>query len=121
MEIKLKRIYDEASESDGFRVLVDRLWPRGVKKDNARVDLWVKTIAPTTELRKWFNHDVSKWDEFCRRYKQELDTNPDFASFADTVSQHPVVTFLFGAKDTEHNNAVVLKQKVITSFELTNK
>lgn len=108
MILKLKRIYEEASEDDGFRVLVDRLWPRGIKKESAKVDLWVKDLAPTTELRKWFNHDAAKWDEFHRRYCEELVNNEAFHSFLETIGGHPVVTLLFGAKDTAHNNAVVM-------------
>lgn len=108
MNINTKRIYEAASESDGFRVLVDRLWPRGIKKENAHIDLWIKTIAPTTELRKWFSHDVSKWDEFKSRYTTELNKNEDFESFIQQLKDKSVVTLLFGAKDIEHNNAVVL-------------
>ena len=108
MILKLKRIYEEASEDDGFRVLVDRLWPRGIKKESAKVDLWVKDLAPTTEMRKWFNHDAEKWDELHRRYCEELVNNEAFHSFLETIGCHPVVTLLFGAKDTAHNNVVVM-------------
>lgn len=108
MEIKLKRVYDAPLETDGYRVLVDRLWPRGIKKSDAKVDFWAKNIAPSTELRKWFAHDIAKWDEFTQRYKEELKTNDSFASFKKEVSSHSVVTILFAAKDTEHNNAVVV-------------
>lgn len=112
MILKLKRIYEEASEDDGFRVLVDRLWPRGIKKESAKVDLWVKDLAPTTELRKWFNHDAAKWDEFHRHYCEELVNNEAFHSFLETIGDHPVVTLLFGAKDTAHNNAVVMRDLI---------
>lgn len=108
MELKLKRIYEIPSETDGYRVLVDRLWPRGIKKENAMVDLWAKDIAPSSELRKWFAHDVSKWQEFSSRYKNELNDNPNFKDFINKISDKPVVTILFAAKDTEHNNAVVV-------------
>lgn len=112
MMIKLKRIYDTPSPDDGVRVLVDRLWPRGIKKENAKIDAWEKSLAPTTELRKWFGHDVEKWDEFRERYAKELVDNPSFADFAEKISKEAVVTLLFGAKDTIHNNAVVLKDVI---------
>ena len=112
MILKLKRIYDNAAEDDGYRVLVDRLWPRGIKKESAKVDLWEKNLAPTTELRKWFNHDLEKWDEFYRRYSEELAKNESYDSFMDSISSYPVVTLLFAAKDTAHNNAVVLRDVI---------
>ena len=108
MEVRIKRIYSAPSQDDGLRVLVDRLWPRGIKKENAHIDLWIKNIAPSTELRKWFSHDVNKWTEFQEKYKQELADNPSFYSFKEQIADKPVVTLLFGAKDEEHNNAVVL-------------
>lgn len=110
MIIKTKRIYDIPSDEDGYRVLVDRLWPRGIKKENAKVDLWVKSLAPTTELRKWFAHDVDKWLEFNKRYSSELIGNPDLDSFVQQIKDKDVVTLLFGAKDVEHNNAVVMSE-----------
>lgn len=112
MILKLKRIYDSAAEDDGYRVLVDRLWPRGIKKESAKVDLWEKNLAPTTELRKWFNHDLEKWEEFYRRYSEELAGNDSYESFVESVSSYPVVTLLFAAKDTAHNNAVVLRDMI---------
>lgn len=109
MNIKLKRIYDPAEEADGYRILVDRMWPRGVKKDSANIDLWEKEIAPSAELRKWFSHIPERFAEFSQRYEAELAANPAFAEFAKRVKAQPgCVTLLFGAKDTEHNNAVVL-------------
>ena len=112
MILKLKRIYDSAAEDDGYRVLVDRLWPRGIKKESSKVDLWEKNLAPTTELRKWFNHDLKKWEEFYRRYSEELAGNDSYESFVESVSSYPVVTLLFAAKDTAHNNAVVLRDVI---------
>lgn len=110
MTIKLKRAYDEAAKNDGFRVLVDRLWPRGVSKDDADIDLWIKDLAPTDELRKWFGHDPDKWSEFHTRYTKELDALGDaLEPLRDAVKKHGTVTLVFGAKDTEHNNAVTLK------------
>lgn len=117
MDIKLKRIYEDASANDGYRVLVDRLWPRGIKKDNAKVDLWVKNLAPTTELRKWFAHDVEKWDVFKTRYSVELANNPEFNSFLQQIKDKPVITLLFGAKDVEHNNAVVMLEVLSKMFQ----
>lgn len=108
-QVLLKRIYDAVAEDDGFRVLVDRLWPRGIKKENARVDLWVKDIAPSNDLRKWFGHDAAKFDAFADRYRAELTDSAAFADLCRRLETHDVVTLLFAAKDTEHNNAVVLR------------
>ena len=107
--IHIKRVYEAKSEDDGFRVLVDRLWPRGLSKQDADVDLWLKDIAPSAELRRWFGHDPGKWEEFRRRYAEELDGN---AAAVTQLKQHigeGKVTLLYGAKDTEHNQAVALK------------
>lgn len=110
MSIHLKRVYEDASESDGYRVLVDRLWPRGVSKQEASIDLWLKEIAPSTELRKWFNHDPEKWDEFRKRYHQELDAQPDLVKqLADLVNKQQV-TLVYGAKNEAFNQAVALKE-----------
>jgi uncharacterized protein YeaO (DUF488 family) len=110
MSIQLKRVYEDASESDGYRVLVDRLWPRGVSKERASIDLWLKEIAPSTELRKWFNHEPEKWDEFRKRYHQELDSKPDLVKqLADLVDKQRV-TLVYGAKNEAYNQAVALKE-----------
>ena len=109
----IKRIYEAPADTDGSRILVDRLWPRGIKKENAALTEWVKAIAPTNELRKAFGHNPDLWPDFQGKYKAELDANPDAAAFAQKVRealQNGNVTLLFGAKDTAHNNAVVLKQ-----------
>lgn len=109
--IKLKRVYDAAEEDDGVRVLVDRVWPRGLSKERARVDLWIKELAPSTELRKWFAHDPAKWQEFRRRYHAELaEKDEALEQLQRTCYDNPVVTLLFAAKDREHNNAVALKE-----------
>jgi len=109
MAIKLKRVYDEPTKTDGTRILVDRLWPRGLTKEKAHVDLWLKEVAPSTALRKWFAHDPEKWPEFKARYKAELKNNaPQLALLKQAVSRGPT-TLLYGAKDTEHNEAVVLQ------------
>ncbi len=110
MSIRLKRVYEAAAEDDGYRVLVDRLWPRGLSKERAQIDLWLKEIAPSTELRKWFDHDPEKWDEFKTRYSRELDSQPEVVNqLADLVKQRRV-TLVYGAKNTEINQAVALKQ-----------
>jgi len=105
--IRIKRIYDVREESDGFRVLVDRLWPRGLSKSAAEFDLWLKEIAPSTELRKWFGHDVGKWDLFCKRYIGELKNNRDTVDVL-LLNSSETITLLYSAKDTHHNQAVVL-------------
>jgi uncharacterized protein YeaO (DUF488 family) len=108
--IQLKRVYEAPSASDGTRILVDRLWPRGLTKEKARVDVWLKEVAPSNELRKWFAHDPAKWLKFKTRYKAELKHNsPQLALLKQAVAQGPA-TLLYGAKDTEHNEAVVLQQ-----------
>jgi uncharacterized protein YeaO (DUF488 family) len=115
--IMIKRVYDPVSEEDGERILVDRLWPRGVTKEAARVSSWMKEIGPTTELRKWFGHDPSRWDEFQRRYTRELQTRDHRALLEDLAarSRRGVVTLVFGAKDQEHTHAIVLKN-IITDI-----
>jgi uncharacterized protein YeaO (DUF488 family) len=110
MSIALKRVYDDKSPDDGFRVLIDRLWPRGLDKASAGIDLWVKDAAPSTELRRWFGHDPEKWQEFQRRYRDELGHNDTaLATLRDLAKGHKKLTLLYAAKDTAHNNAVVLK------------
>ncbi|MEE8727314.1 MAG: DUF488 domain-containing protein [Bifidobacterium thermacidophilum] len=109
-EIRIRRVYEEPSADDGLRVLVDRLWPRGRSKQSARVDVWLKDIAPSKNLRTWFGHIPERFDEFAARYRAELDTNPEAVSrLRGLISDHPRVTLLYGAKDNEHNNAVVLR------------
>ncbi|MBI4547922.1 MAG: DUF488 domain-containing protein [Ignavibacteriae bacterium] len=107
--IKVKRIYDQAQKNDGFRILVDRLWPRGVSKETASVDLWLRDIAPSDGLRKWFCHDPAKWSEFGNRYTRELKRQPDALKQIKRIEkENGVVTLLYAAKDKEHNNAVAL-------------
>jgi len=109
MKIKVKRVYEPASPGDGTRLLVDRLWPRGLRKETAKMDTWLKDLAPSNELRRWFGHDPDKWTEFQRRYSAELDEKPDVRKSILPQNTKGTVTFLFAAKDTEHNNAVALK------------
>ena len=108
--IRLKRIYDPFSRGDGKRVLVDRLWPRGVKKENAHIDEWLKDIAPSDALRKWFSHDPSRWKEFKKRYHDELKDKKELLEGLLADSRKGTVTLLFGAKDIEYNNAAVIKE-----------
>lgn len=115
--IRLKRVYEPSEPADGCRVLVERLWPRGLSKEKARVDLWLKQIAPSTELRKWFAHDPAKWDEFQRRYQAELANNVDAVSqLLDLIRKGPV-TLVYAASDSQHNSAVVLKRFLETRLK----
>jgi len=107
--IKRKRVYDSPTKEDGFRILVDRLWPRGMSKEKARVDLWMREIAPSDELRKRFCHDLGKWEEFQERYERELkDKGELLRKIKQAEKEHGAVTLLYSARDEEHNNAVVL-------------
>ena len=110
--MKIKRIYDPYAKDDGKRVLVDRLWPRGIKKEDARCDLWLKDLAPSTGLRKWFSHDPANWQEFKKRYRKELEDRQDMIEDLRRESRKGTVTLLFAAKDSERNNAVVLKEVI---------
>jgi len=111
--IQVKRIYESPSPDDGYRILVDRLWPRGIKKDHANIDLWLKEIAPSDSLRKWFNHEPEKWEEFKRRYSKELEEKQDLVGQVVQQSKKGKVTFLFSAKDETHNNAVALREYLL--------
>ena len=110
-EIRLKRAYDGAANSDGPRLLVDRVWPRGVSKEDANISHWLKELAPSTDLRKWFDHDPDKWSEFQKRYLKEPKNNEsdDVKQLKQCLSEHKRITLVFAAKDTEHNNAVALQ------------
>lgn len=110
MTINIKRIYEPYSTGDGYRILVDRLWPRGMKKEDARIDKWLKEIAPSTGLRKWFNHEPEKWDQFRQKYHAELDKSTALDELLTDLRTHQVVTFLFSSKEEKHNHAIVLKQ-----------
>jgi len=110
MQIRLKRVYDQPSKQDGARVLVDRVWPRGLKRERARIDHWLRGIAPSTELRKWFGHDPEKWPEFKRRYFSELDRNRDAVTELRKLAGKGRITLVFSARDERHNNAVALKE-----------
>ena len=107
--IKIKRVYEKPEDEDGIRILVDRLWPRGLTKEKASIDLWLKDIAPGTELRKWFGHDPVKWKEFQKRYLLELEKNKKQGLLLKNQIKKGKVTLVYGAKDEEHNEAVILK------------
>lgn len=111
MTINIKRAYQTAEHADGFRILVDRLWPRGVTKEKASVDLWLKDVGPSNELRKWFGHDPARWQEFNSKYHAELKSRKDLLDqLKQAESEHKTITLVYAAKDEAHNNAVVLKQ-----------
>lgn len=106
--LRLKRAYESPAPSDGHRILVDRLWPRGLSKEKAAIDQWMKEIAPSTELRRWFAHDPDKWREFQRRYEQELRSQDDLVREIARLAAHGTVTLVYAARDEKHNDAVVL-------------
>ena len=115
--VRITRAYEPAGDGDGYRVLVDRLWPRGVSKAKARLGAWMKEIAPSTELRRWFGHDPARWDEFERRYRAEL-AEPERRSLVDELADratHGPITLVYGARDTLHNGAIVLCAVVTTA------
>lgn len=107
--IRLKRVYEPASKDDGFRILVERLWPRGLSKQQARIDLWLKDIAPSPALRTWYGHDPKKWKEFQQRYRVELRDNHAVWQIRGLLREKKVVTFVYAARDEEHNSARLLK------------
>jgi uncharacterized protein YeaO (DUF488 family) len=110
LDITLKRAYDPAAADDGYRVLVDRLWPRGVSREDARLDDWARELAPSTELRRWFGHDPERFEEFQRRYREELAQHGDELEELRARARSGRLTLVFGARDTEHNDAVVLAE-----------
>ncbi|MCL5028362.1 MAG: DUF488 domain-containing protein [Bacteroidetes bacterium] len=114
-EIKVKRIYEADSSKDGVRILVDRLWPRGIKKEDAKIDFWMKDIAPSNELRSWFSHDPEKWNEFTKKYFNELKKNKTLCEELLSESKD-TITLLYSAKDEKHNQAVALKQFLEKNF-----
>lgn len=114
MAVVIKRVYDPSTQEDGYRVLVDRLWPRGLSKEKAKIDLWLKDIAPSASLRRWFNHDPSKWREFKTRYFRELNQYVELTDQLKKKAESTRITLLYGAKDTIHNNASALQEYLQT-------
>jgi len=110
--IKIKRIYEAAEVSDGVRILVDRLWPRGISKDRAKLDYWAKEVSPSSELRQWYQHDAARWYEFKRRYFKEIRSKPETGELLQHCTDNEVVTFLFSSKEMTLNNAAALKEYV---------
>ncbi len=115
--VKLKRAYESPAASDGKRVLIDRLWPRGVRKDDAALDLWLKELGPSTELRQWFGHDPARWDEFRERYRAELAHKPELMAQLRELAREGVLTLVYAARDEQHNDAVVLRQLILGKQE----
>lgn len=115
MSVRIKRAYDDVSPDDGYRIFVDRLWPRGLSKDAARLDWWLKDIAPSTELRNWFGHDPAKWQEFQYRYREELAVNDATVELLRTRLREGPATIVCGAKDELHNHAIVLRSYLESS------
>ena len=109
-EIKLKRIYEPAAKHDGYRILIDRLWPRGLTKEKAHVDHWTKDIAPSSELRKWFDHMEDKWTGFSKAYKTELKNSESMAEILDLIQSHNTVTLLYASRDEKHNHGIILQE-----------
>lgn len=115
--IRLKRAYDEVEKEDGTRILIDRLWPRGISREKLQLDDWFKEIAPSDELRRWFDHDPEKFREFSRRYRRELDDHPEtIQELLTNIEEYETVTLIYAAKDRQHNNAVVLKAYLEEKF-----
>ena len=111
--VRLKRAYEPPAASDGTRVLIDRLWPRGVRKDAAALDLWLKGIGPSTELRKWFGHEPSRWAEFRRRYADEIEQKPQLLAQLRDIARQGVLTMVYSAHDEQHNDALVLQELIL--------
>lgn len=118
MQIWKRRIYDKPTKQDGTRILIDRIWPRGVSKEDARLDAWLKEIAPSTELRKWFDHDPNKWNRFKRSYFTELDNKDEALEKLEKIADGGRVTLVYSAKDTERNNAVALKEYIQKKWDM---
>ncbi|MBD3615062.1 MAG: DUF488 domain-containing protein [Gracilimonas sp.] len=108
--LKTKRVYEEASPEDGYRILTERLWPRGVSKERAKLDRWMKSISPSHDLRKWFSHDPDKWEEFKERYRRELFSSEAVEEMLELIKHHDTVTLIYASRDEEHNSTVLLKE-----------
>ena len=115
--MNIKRVYDPVEETDGYRILVDRLWPRGLRKAKAQIDLWLKSAAPSNDLRKWFGHDPERFAEFSKLYLEELNATGALDELRAAIKEHPNATLLYAAHDEEHNNAVVLKELLLKNSD----
>jgi len=113
MKIQTKRVYEEPEESDGSRILAERLWPRGVSKERAALDRWMKGVAPSHELRKWFDHDPDKWEEFQERYRKELFGSKAVVEMIELIRRHRTVTLIYASKDEKHNSTTVLREFLV--------
>ncbi|SCZ54488.1 DUF488 domain-containing protein [Thiohalomonas denitrificans] len=113
MDIRTKRVYETPAKADGLRILVDRVWPRGVKKEQAAVQHWMKSLAPSSDLRKWFGHDPNRWSEFQERYRRELDKTPDAVAEICRAAGEGTITLIYSARDDVHNNAVALREYLL--------
>lgn len=119
-QVRIKRAYEPAAKEDGARILIDRLWPRGIKKEALQLSEWSRDLAPSTELRKWFNHDPALWDEFQRRYKAELAEHPDVLQSLRERAQKEDLCIVYGARDERYNNAVVLREVLLHPEKLSS-
>ena len=118
MPVHIKRIYEARSSDDGYRVLVDRLWPRGIRKEHAQIDEWLKDVAPSQTLRKWFGHEPEKWELFCKQYSAELQTSTAFAQLKSLINKYKTLTLLYSARDKQHNQAIVLQRLLCTNISV---
>ena len=116
MDIEIKRVYEPASKDDGYRVLVDRLWPRGMKKEEVEFDLWLREVAPSNSLRKWYGHDPERWEEFKKRYARELEDKKELVEQIESKAKDEKVTLLFSSKEEHNNNAQALKEYIERSL-----
>jgi uncharacterized protein YeaO (DUF488 family) len=109
-QVRLKRVYEQPAAADGMRVLVDRLWPRGLSRQKVAADLWLRDIAPSHELRRWYGHDARRWDRFCRKYRRELAGQPEVLELLDDLRRRTPVTLIFGARDVARSHAAILRE-----------
>ncbi len=119
--IKLRRVYEKPNIIDGERILVDKFWPRGIRRSSAAIDTWFKKVGPSDELRKWFSHDPRRWDSFVKKYKKELDRNIAVEKLMEHIINSEVVTFVYATSDTQHNNAVILAEVLRSRIHLLRK
>ncbi|MBI0062511.1 DUF488 domain-containing protein [Bifidobacterium apousia] len=120
-QVDIKRVYEQAADEDGIRVLVDRLWPRGVSKERAALSGWIKDVAPSSDLRRWWHHDPDRFEEFARRYRTELDDNPALEDLLSIVREHDRTTLVYAAKDPAVNHALILRDYIRQALEKDNK